>query len=86
AKDPARNTQLHEVCSVILESFRRLSLYLKPVLPNLVSQVEIFLAIPAMQWQDINTPLKSSSPIAPYKHLMTRVEQTQLDELLKLNL
>jgi methionyl-tRNA synthetase len=86
AKDPARNTQLHEVCSVILESFRRLSLYLKPVLPNLVSQVEIFLAIPAMQWQDINTPLKSSSPIAPYKHLMTRVEQSQLDELLKLNL
>lgn len=86
AKDPARTTQLHEVCSVILESFRRLSLYLKPVLPNLVSQVEVFLAIPAMQWQDINTSLKSSSPIQAYKHLMTRVEQTQLDELLKLNL
>jgi len=44
------------------------------------------LGVPAMQWQDIKTPLKSSSPIQPYKHLLTRVEQTQLDELLKLNL
>lgn len=86
AKDLSRSAQLHEVCSVILESFRCLSLYLKPVLPKLVSNVETFLGVPAMQWQDIKTPLKSSSPIQPYKHLMTRVEQTQLDELLKLNL
>jgi methionyl-tRNA synthetase len=86
AKDPARSDQLHEVCSVILESFRCLSLYLKPVLPQLVANVEIFLGVPTMQWQDIQTPLQSSSPIQPYKHLMTRVEQTQLDELLKLNL
>ncbi len=86
AKDLTRSAQLHEVCSVILESFRCLSLYLKPVLPKLVSNVEAFLGVPAMQWQDIKTPLKSSSPIQPYKHLLTRVEQTQLDELLKLNL
>jgi methionyl-tRNA synthetase len=86
AKDLTRSAQLHEVCSVILESFRCLSLYLKPVLPKLVTNVETFLGVPAMQWQDIKTSLKSSSPIQPYKHLMTRVEQTQLDELLKLNL
>jgi len=43
AKDPQGAAKLHEVCSVILESFRRLSLYLKPVLPNLVGQVEEFL-------------------------------------------
>lgn len=86
AKDPSRSAQLHQVCSVILESFRGLSLYLKPVLPNLVADVEVFLGIAAMQWRDIHTPLKSNSPIQPYTHLMTRVEQTQLDELLKLNL
>jgi methionyl-tRNA synthetase len=86
AKDLTRSAQLHEVCSVILESFRCLSLYLKPVLPKLVTNVETFLGVPAMQWKDIKTSLKSSSPIQPYKHLMTRVEQTQLDELLKLNL
>ena len=85
AKDPQGSTKLHEVCSVILESFRRLSLYLKPVLPNLVGQVEEFLSIEPMQWHDIRQSLKSHSAIQPYRHLMTRVEPTQVDTLLQLN-
>ena len=85
AKDPQGAAKLHEVCSVILESFRRLSLYLKPVLPNLVGQVEEFLSIPPMQWHDIRQSLKSNSAIQPYRHLMTRVEPTQVDTLLQLN-
>jgi len=85
AKDPQGAAKLHEVCSVILESFRRLSLYLKPVLPNLVGQVEEFLSIPPMQWHDISKSLKSNSAIQPYRHLMTRVEPTQVDTLLELN-
>jgi methionyl-tRNA synthetase len=85
AKDPQGFAKLHEVGSVILESFRRLSLYLKPVLPNLVGQVEEFLSIPPMQWHDINKSLKSNSAIQPYRHLMTRVEPAQVDALLELN-
>ena len=84
-KDPQGAAKLHEVCSVILESFRRLSLYLKPVLPNLVGQVEEFLSIPPMQWHDISNSLKSNSAIQPYRHLMTRVEPAQVDALLELN-
>ena len=85
AKDPQGSSKLHEVCSVILESFRRLSLYLKPVLPNLVTQVEEFLSIEPMQWHDIRQSLKSDMAIKPYRHLMTRVEPTQVDTLLELN-
>lgn len=85
AKDPQDSAKLHEACSVVLESFRRLSLYLKPVLPNLVGQVEEFLSIPPMQWHDIDKSLKSNSAIQPYRHLMTRVEPAQVDALLELN-
>ena len=85
AKDTQGSSKLHEVCSVILESFRRLSLYLKPVLPNLAGQVEEFLSIEPMQWRDIRRSLKSDSAIQPYRHLMTRVEPTQVDTLLELN-
>ena len=85
AKNPDGSAKLHEVCSVILESFRRLSLYLKPVVPKLVHGVEQFLAIPPMQWSDVRSSLKSTSPINAYQHLMTRVEPTQLDALLELN-
>ena len=86
AKDPEREADLQRVCSVTLEAFRALSLYLKPVLPKVVEGVETFLSLQPMSWQDIETPLSSKHPIQPYQHLMTRVEPTQIDSLLAANL
>ncbi len=86
AKDPERETDLQRVCSVTLEAFRLLSLYLKPVLPQVTAGVEEFLSIPAMTWESVKTPLSSQNLIKPYKHLMTRVEAPQIEALLAANL
>jgi methionyl-tRNA synthetase len=86
AKDPERESDLQRVCSVTLEAFRLLSLYLKPVLPAVTAGVEDFLSVPAMTWNDLKTPLSSQNPIKPYKHLMTRVEAPQIEALLAANL
>jgi len=86
AKNPEREADLQRVCSVTLEAFRALSLYLKPVLPKVAEGVETFLSLQPMSWQDIETPLSSKHPIQPYQHLMTRVEPTQIDSLLAANL
>jgi methionyl-tRNA synthetase len=86
AKDPERESDLQRVCSVTLEAFRLLSLYLKPVLPQVTAGVEEFLSVPAMRWNDVKTPLSSQNPIKPYKHLMTRVEAPQIEALLAANL
>ena len=86
AKDPEREADLQRVCSVTLEAFRLLSLYLKPVLPQVTAGVEDFLSVPAMTWNDVKTPLSSQNPIKPYKHLMTRVEAPQIEALLAANL
>ncbi|AKD24890.1 methionyl-tRNA synthetase [Polynucleobacter duraquae] len=86
AKDPEREPDLQRVCSVTLEAFRLLSLYLKPVLPEVTAGVEDFLSVPAMTWNDVKTPLSSQNPIKPYKHLMTRVEAPQIEALLAANL
>ena len=86
AKDPEREADLQRVCSVTLEAFRLLSLYLKPVLPQVAAGVEEFLSVPAMSWNDVKTPLSSQNPIKPYKHLMTRVEAPQIEALLAANL
>jgi methionyl-tRNA synthetase len=86
AKDPERESDLQRVCSVTLEAFRLLSLYLKPVLPQVTEGVEEFLSVPAMRWNDVKTPLSSQNPIKPYKHLMTRVEAPQIEALLAANL
>ena len=86
AKDPEREADLQRVCSITLEAFRLLSLYLKPVLPQVTAGVEDFLSVPAMTWDDVKTPLSSQNPIKAYKHLMTRVEAPQIDALLAANL
>ena len=86
AKAPEREADLHRVCSVTLEAFRMLSLYLKPVIPQVAIGVEEFLSLAPQSWSDINTPLSSKNPIKTYKHLMTRVEAPQLEALLAANL
>lgn len=86
AKAPEREADLQRVCSITLEAFRLLSLYLKPVLPQVTAGVEDFLSIPTMIWNDVKTPLSSKNPIKPYKHLMTRVEAPQIEALLAANL
>ncbi len=86
AKDPEREAELQRVCSITLEAFRMLSLYLKPVIPQVAAGVEEFLSLPSLTWADINTPLSSKNPIKPYKHLMTRVEAPQIEALLAANL
>ncbi|MBU3551525.1 methionine--tRNA ligase [Polynucleobacter sp. MWH-Berg-3C6] len=86
AKDPEREADLQRVCSVTLEAFRMLSLYLKPVIPQVATGVEEFLSLPPQSWGDINQPLSSKNPIKAYKHLMTRVEAPQIEALLAANL
>jgi len=85
AKAPEREADLQAVCSVTLEAFRMLTLYLKPVLPQVAAGVERFLAVAPLDWSAINTPLSSKTLIQAYQHLMTRVEAPQIEALLLAN-
>jgi methionyl-tRNA synthetase len=77
--------ELQSVCTVTLEAFRILSVYLKPVLPTLAKGVEEFLNIPEMNWASVQVPLSEDRPINAYKHLMSRVESDMIDRLLEAN-
>jgi methionyl-tRNA synthetase len=81
AKDPARAAALQEVCSRLLEAFRILTIYLKPVLPEVARKVEALLNVAPLQWADAGTPLSDGHEVNVYAHLMTRVEATMLDAL-----
>jgi methionyl-tRNA synthetase len=85
AKQAGMETQLHETCSTALALFRLLTVYLKPVLPTLAARVENFLNLPPLSWADATTTLPEGHTIRPYQHLMTRIERTQIDALLKAN-
>lgn len=85
AKDPSKEQELQTICSVTLEAFRRLSLYLKPVVPNVAAGVEKFFNIAPMTWDDIDQSLSSKQAINPYQHLMTRVDPVMIDQLIAAN-
>ena len=73
--------RLHDVCTVCIEAFRLLALYLKPVLPALAAEVETFLKIEALTFADAAAGMKAGHTIGNYQHLMQRVTPEQLDAL-----
>ncbi|HRD96400.1 MAG TPA: methionine--tRNA ligase [Rubrivivax sp.] len=80
AKQAGMDAALQDVCSVCIEAFRVLTVYLKPVLPALAAQVESFLQIPPLAWADAQKPLREHT-IGAYRHLMQRVDPKQLEAL-----
>ncbi len=84
AKNSSRREELHEVCTVALNLFRILSIYLKPVLPNTAKQIEHLFNIPDQSWNDIGNLLIDHS-INPYSHLITRVDSKQIEALIEAN-
>jgi methionyl-tRNA synthetase len=81
AKNPTNDAKLQEVCSRLLEAFRILTVYLKPVLPTLAADVEALLNIAPLQWSHVGTALPHGHKVNPYSHLMTRVDAKMLDAL-----
>jgi methionyl-tRNA synthetase len=85
AKDANREKELQTVCSITLEAFRRLTLYLKPVIPEVAAKVEQFFGITPMNWADIKQAINSQQAINPYQHLMTRIDPALIDKLIAAN-
>jgi methionyl-tRNA synthetase len=85
AKSESDREKLHEVCSVALNLFKLLTVYLKPVLPALAESVEKFLDVDSLQWSDSKKCLPKSHVIKPYQHLMGRIDPKLIDKLISLN-
>ncbi len=84
-KQEGSEASLHRVCSEAINLFRLLTLYLKPVLPKLAADVEAFLNIVPLTWQDAATTLPTGHKINDYKHLMTRIDPKQIDAMVEAN-
>ena len=80
AKTEGKDAVLHDVCTVCIEAFRLLTIYLKPVLPALATQVESFLNIAPLVSADVHRALGAHT-IGEYRHLMQRVDPKMLDAL-----
>ena len=81
AKQAGMDGRLQDVCTTCIEAFRLISIYLKPVLPSLASQVETFLKVAPLTFADAARLLGAGHTIGAYQHLMQRVDVKQLDAL-----
>ncbi|MBS0286595.1 MAG: methionine--tRNA ligase [Proteobacteria bacterium] len=81
-KNPENKQKVQAVCTQAINLFRLLSIFLKPVLPQVVKNVESFLNIAPLQWEDISQPLLSHK-INPYQPLMQRVDPKQVQAMLE---
>ena len=85
ARLEGKDDELHRVCSICLEAFRILTIYLSPVLPVVAAQAYAFLNIPVQTWANVDVPLSSPNTINAYKHMLTRIEPTHIAALLEAN-
>jgi methionyl-tRNA synthetase len=81
AKDPDNEVELQAVCSLSLNLFRVLMIYLKPVLPQVAVDAEKFLRISPLTWGDVHHPLLDHE-IGRFKPLLQRVETAQIEAML----
>lgn len=80
-KDPARQDELRDVCTIALNLFRQLAIYLAPVLPRLAEQCSELLGEPITDWQQSQTPLLGK-PVQPFKRMMDRVQIEELQKMI----
>jgi methionyl-tRNA synthetase len=84
AKEAGQDAALQWFCTLYLELFRILTVYLKPVLPRVAEEVEAFLALAKpLAWDDVATPLKPGHTVQPYRHIVSRIDPKQIDQLLE---
>ncbi|HFC8493952.1 TPA: methionine--tRNA ligase [Neisseria subflava] len=84
AKQEGQDARLHEVCSELINAFTMLTAYLAPVLPKVTENAAKFLNLEAITWANTRETLGEHA-INKYEHLMQRVEQKQVDDLIEAN-
>ena len=84
AKQEGQDERLHEVCSELINAFTMLTAYLAPVLPQTAANAARFLNLNAITWANTRETLGEHA-INKYEHLMQRVEQKQVDDLIEAN-
>ncbi|MBI3376749.1 MAG: methionine--tRNA ligase [Betaproteobacteria bacterium] len=87
AKEPARAAELQRICSLGINFFYLIAMYLRPILPGTAQLAEQLLNH-SLNWPQLGSKPMSSALLPPghrinnYQHIMQRVESKQLDALL----
>ncbi|HRQ87937.1 MAG TPA: methionine--tRNA ligase subunit beta, partial [Bacteroidia bacterium] len=80
-KDPVRAGELQDACTVALNLFRSLVIYLAPVLPGLARKAGELFGEEIVSWDQAKRPLVGR-PIAKFAHMMQRVDPAKIEAMI----
>ena len=81
-KDANRRSEVHEICSIGLDMFKTMMVFLKPVIPALGEKAEQFLGTGPLSWEDIFHPIHKKE-LKTFEPLLTRVDSKTVKKLVK---
>ena len=81
AKEAGREQEVVDICSLGINLFRVLMVYLKPVLPAMAEAAEGFLN-DTLSWESAKAPL-ADHKINKFKPLMQRIEKEKVDAMIE---
>ena len=91
AKEASTNVvakgQLAQICASSIAGFQLLTIFLKPILPKIVEEAELYLNKSPLSWTDAELPLDvekflpTGHAFGRFRPLIARVEEKQLDML-----
>lgn len=82
AKIEGNEQQVHDVCSVGLNLFRQLAVYLAPVLPQLANDVQAFFNLEDFNFAS-RTQILVNHPICKFTPLMQRVDKKAIEQMIE---
>ncbi|MEQ1905875.1 MAG: methionine--tRNA ligase [Pirellulaceae bacterium] len=81
-KDPAQAQRLQDVCTISLNLFRQLAIYLTPILPDLAERTGRLLNDPITSWDQSQKPIVGT-PVAKFEHMLKRIETKDIEKMIE---
>ena len=81
-KDPEKQGELIDVCTVALNLYRQIIVYLSPVLPDLAERSSELLRASTKRWSDAELPLVDQE-IGEFSHLMQRIDSKDVTKMME---
>ncbi|MDO4856709.1 MAG: methionine--tRNA ligase [Thermoguttaceae bacterium] len=83
-KDPDRQRELQDVCTIALNVYRQMVIYLAPILPKLAEDSAALLNENAADWtfESVKTPL-TGTQVNEFTHLMSRMEEKAIEAMIE---
>ena len=80
-KDEINYERVHAICTTAINLFLIITIYLKPVVPDIAKEAEKFLNLNFQNWNDINKTIINHN-INDYPALLTRIKKEDIESII----